>query len=275
MLVQCPSGLTFNARRWRIGDRRNLHDQRVVRQGLLMRKMLECIDEGVEDPGPYQTEVGKPMNWAKAALTDIIDALIVVRISTKPMLDYNEMCENCGAKIPLQIDLRELGREPMSVEGKQHLGSGEPMVVSVPLIDPEGPEAAELPADDAGNLIVPTVMAKLRMLTGEDMPKLTRHYKQSPETMQEAQMVMHIVELVTGDSKTIKHQKKVQDFYALQDWYFQEGLEDHIVKMGGGIDTKVDMACMRCNAEQQGILPFGAEFFYPQKSRNISSMGML
>jgi hypothetical protein len=266
MLVRCASGLAFHARKWKIGDRRNLHDRNILKQGLLMRKMLEAVDEGIESPGPYPFEVGKKVPWAKACLTDIIDALIQIRITTKPMLDYNEICEQCGAQIPLSIDLRHLKQTPMSSEGKAHLSSGEPIVKTVDLRDPESMEGEA----------TPSVQMKFRMLRGEDMPKITQHYKQEPTTVQEAQIVMHIVELLPpGVKEPLKLFQPLQDFYADQDWYFHEAIDRVIAEFGGGVVTLVDMACRRCNAEQQSILPFGAEFFYPRTKSNISSMGAL
>ena len=258
MLVTCPSGLSFNARKWKIGDRRNLHDQRIIRGGLLMRKMLEAADEGVEDPGPYDFEVGKPVPWANVSLTDIIDALIHIRIQTKPVLDYNEICENCGAKLPVSIDLRDLEITKMSADGKAHLSTGEPHVIDVPI---NGEETI--------------AQVKIKMLRGIDMPILTKHYKQDPTTASEVQMVMHIVEITPPGQQTITQFRMIQKFFADQDWDFQTTLDEEIDKLGGGMRTQIDMECRRCNAEQQGTLPFGGEFFYPQRKGNTSSMATL
>lgn len=266
MLINCPSGLTFQARKWRIGDRRNLHDQRIIKQGLLMRRMLEAVDEGLEDAGPYEFQPGEKVPWAKVCLTDIVDALIAIRIETNPELDYTETCENCGARIPLTIDLRELTKSPMSAAGKQHLSTGDPLERRIPLREPED---GETPGD------VPHAVVKIRMLCGQDMPTLTKHYKQDPTTMQEVQMVMHLTEIKTPEGNLLQQFKKMQDFYAEQDWVFNQELDKVIEEMGGGMDTLVNMDCRRCNAEQQGILPFGAEFFYPRTKRSTSSMATL
>lgn len=266
MLINCPSGMSFQARKWRIGDRRNLHDQRVIKQGLLMRKMLECVDEGLENPGPYDFQTEKKVPWAKVSLTDIIDALIRIRIETNPMLAYNESCENCGAQIPLEIDLRQLETTPMSEDGKQHLSSGEPVEKMIPLREPEEDEADE---------DVPQAKVRLKMIRGQDMPVLTKHYKQDPTTMQEVQMVLHIVSLTTAGGKELTQFKQIHDFYAMQDWYFNQKLDEAVADLGGGMVTLVNMDCRRCNAEQQGIIPFGAEFFYPRTKRSISSMATL
>jgi hypothetical protein len=269
MLVTCPSGLSFHARKWQIGDRRNLHDQQVVKQGLLMRKMLEAVDEGVENPGPYDFVTGKKVQWANVSLTDIVDALIAIRISTKPLLDYNEMCENCGAKIPISVDLRQLEKKPMSVTGKEHLTTGDPVPFKLPIIeiDKEDAEAA----NNADNY----VDVKLRVLRGKDIPTITKHYKQDPKVMQEVQMVMHITEIIKTDGTKLSTFKELQDFYAGQEWTFQESLDEKIAELGGGMVTLVDMSCVRCNAEQEGTLPFGGDFFYPKKNRSISSMATL
>ena len=93
--------------------------------------------------------------------------------------------------------------------------------------------------------------------------------------MQEVQMVLHIAELTTPEGDKLTKFKQIQDFYASQDWVFNQQLDEAIGEMGGGMVTLVNMDCRRCNAEQQGIIPFGAEFFYPQTKRSTSSMATL
>jgi hypothetical protein len=257
MLMTCPSGLKFKARKWLIGDRRNLRDNKVVKQGLLLRRMLEVVDEGVEDPGPYPFEAGKKAKWGKVAIPDIIDALIEIRISTKSELDYNDACEQCGAKIPLTIDLKGLTRLPMSSEGTDHLSSGAPL-------------ETDLPCEDG------TARVKIRLLLGEDMPKLTKYYRQDPALLEEAQAVLHLVEVTPpGATEPLTQINAIWDFYRKQGWEFQDGLTDFLSKVSGGVETRVDSECRRCNAEQTSVIPFGVEFFYPQKTSSISSMGML
>jgi hypothetical protein len=256
MLVTCPSGLSFQARPWKIGDRKHLHDQQTLRQGLLMRKMLEAVDQGIEDPGPYAFEVGSKVQWAEVALVDVIDALVDIRISTKAQLDYNENCESCGAIIPLSVDLRELERTPMSNEAKQHLATEEPILKQV--------------STDNGDIGV-----NLRMLRGKDSARISQFYKQEPSGMQEIQMCLHIVELKGADSEALTDFRKIRAFYQDQSWDFHTGIDEAISEFSGGVDTLVKSFCKSCNAEQEGILPFGAEFFYPRKRRSISSMATL
>jgi len=263
MLITGPSGLSFHARKWKIGDRRNLRDRNITKQGLLLKKMLEVVDEGIEDPGPYTfLEQGKPGVWNKISIPDILDSLIDIRISTKPILDYNESCAQCGAKIPLSIDLRDLIRAPMSDIGKGHLSSGIPIETILPCEDKNGDEAE--------------AKVKVRFLLGEDMPKLTKYYQKDPALMEEAQQVLHMAEIsVPWIPEPLKSVNAIWDFYKDQPWEFQSGLEDFVAKISGGVDTKVETDCPRCHMEQTSVIPFGVEFFYPQKSSSISSMGML
>lgn len=265
MLIECPSGLTFQARTWRIGDRRNLQDRNILRQGLLLRKMLECVDLGVENPGPYTFAPGKRVDWSKVSLTDIIDSLIDIRIANRPLLDYNENCENCGARIPLTIDLTELERTPMSEEGKKHLATGEPIYRDIPLNSEQ----------DADGDYANTVGVKLRMLLGEDMPRIMKYHKEDPAIVPIMQLVLHIVEIELRDGTKLSDIRSIREFYEDQDWIFQEQLEEEINSFGGGVMTTVRMDCRRCNAEQEGMIPFGGEFFYPRKNSKFSSMATL
>lgn len=260
MLIECPSGLTFQARSWKVGDRRHLHDRKILRSGLLMRKMLEAVDEGIENPGPYPFEPGKKVNWAKVCLTDIIDALIDIRKATRPQLDYNEQCENCGAKIELTVDLTGLEVDEISSEGKQHLSTGNPVMRELRISE-----------DDPDK----TVQVQLRMLLGEDMTHISKLMRQDPADVPVAQMVMHVAAILPEGKELIEKFERVRDFYNDQDWCFHEALEGAINDFGGGTNTTVEMFCKRCNAEQEGVIPFGVEFFYPQKSTKRSSLATL
>jgi len=259
MIIKCPSGLSFEARTWKIGDRKHLHDQQVLRQGLLMRKMLEAVDQGVTEPGPYALEAGQKVNWANAALVDVLDALLDIRVETKPLLDYNENCESCRAIIPLTIDLRELSRTPMSEEAKAHLASNEP--ISKMLAAEEGGEEA--------------VEVKMRLLRGKDMSKISQHYKQDPTGIAEVQMCLHIASITPLGCAEIEGLAKVREFYQDQSWYFHTALDDVVASFSGGVNTTVKSYCNQCHAEQESVIPFGAEFFYPRKKHSISSMATL
>lgn len=260
MLVTCPSGLSFQARRWKIGDRKNLHDRKLLRQGLLMRKMLEAIDEGLESPGPYEFAPGKKISWSDVCFSDIIDALVDVRIATKPVLDYDENCAQCGAKIPLSIDLQNLSRVPMSAEGKQYLSTGEPVVKEI--------ATGETNADGSSE----TMSIKLQMFFGKDLTRLANLYKQDPKSMINVQMAMHIASVETGNGAPITEFRKVLEWYQDQSWDFHNNLDDEVASFTGGVHTLVSMDCEQCNAEQEAALPFGAEFYYPKKKRPVSSM---
>jgi hypothetical protein len=255
MLIECPSGLSFHARKWKIGDRRNLHDNKIIKQGLLLRKMLEAVDQGVEDPGPYELEAGKKVQWIKIALSDIISALIDIRISTKPELDYNDVCEQCGAKMPLSINLTELNRVPMSSDGIEHLSTGNPLETMFPTEEGE-------------------VQAKVRALVGSDAPKIAKYYKQDPSTVAEVQAVLHLVEIQNGSAEPLKGINAIWEFYKNQDWDFQNALGDFTTKVFGGVETQVETECQRCSAEQNSVVPFTADFFYPPRSNTTSSMAI-
>lgn len=260
MLITCPSGLVFQARSWKVGDRRHLHDRRILRSGLLMRKMLEAVDQGIENPGPYSFESGTKVDWAQVCLTDIIDALIGIRKVMRPLLSYKESCSNCGAKNEIDVDLREMKVEPLSPEGKAHLASGQPALVGLALVEEE----------DA-----PKVQARIRMLLGADMTHISKLMRQDPDTVSIAQLLLHIEAIVVSPDEEITSYDGIKRYYEDQDWIFHESLEEAINAFGGGTNTTVAMDCKRCNAEQEGALPFGGEFFYPQKSTRRSSLAIL
>ena len=148
---------------------------------------------------------------------------------------------------------------PISAEGLEHLSSGAPVI-------------KQLCTQESGDT---TIEVHLRMLLGSDMTHIAKLMRQDPADVPIAQMVMHIAAIVPTGGEPISKFDRIRDFYSKQEWRFHEELEDAINDFGGGTDTSVEMDCRRCNAEQEGMLPFGAEFFYPRKSTRPSSLAIL
>lgn len=268
MLIQCPSGLSFDARGWIIKDRRNLKDAKTVQNNLVMRRMLEAACLGVSSPGPYPFKPGDPIDWGRVCLTDFIDALIGIRVGQgSTVLSYDDSCKQCKAAIPLDVDLTELKRTPISPEGLEHLNTGEPLQVQLP--------GKTIEPNQNGVGVDISVSASIRILCGNDAPQLAKYMKQEPTLMEEIQLAMHIVELrVPGEKDPRVNIRQIMDFYEMQPWSFQEALEDQVDKFGGGADTRVGMVCPQCGSEQTGALPFGMEFYYPIRRQRKQSLAL-
>jgi hypothetical protein len=257
MLVATPSGLAFQARKWKIGDRRLIHDKKLIKQGLLTRRMLEAVDHGVEEAGPYQDLAkGTKVDWSVVYIGDIVDALIGIRIATKPVLDFTQNCPNCGKKNSFSADLRELKSEPMPEEGRKHLTTNVPMQLKIPN---NGEEC----------------VVHIKMLRGEDLPSLTKWQQQGSADAEEAQVVLHIEQVAAPSlPEPLTSTQAIWSFYREADWDFQSTIDEHITKVSGGVDTRIDADCKHCDVEFSTSIPFGPEFFYPRKNSSISITGM-
>jgi hypothetical protein len=256
MIVTLPSGLAFNARKWKIGDRRLIHDKKLIKQGVLTRRMLEAVDLGVEECGPY-TELakGEKVNWSHVYIGDIVDALIGIRIATKPKIAFVQNCPNCGKRNPFDADLRDLESSPMPEEGIKHLSTSSPLEIRVQNHERD-------------------CKVNLKMLRGVDMPMLAKWQKQGSAEAEEAQSVLHI-ERVEDPSlpEPLTATQAIWTYFKDADWDFQEAIDEKITQVAGGVDTRIEADCKFCSVEFTTSIPFGPEFFYPQKNSNTSFMG--
>lgn len=258
MLITCLSGLAFNARKWRIEDRRNLQDPRIAKSGLQMQKMLETAAQDVVDAGPYQNfQVGRPPIVSKMCISDIIDALVQIRIAHRPQLDYDEVCLHCKRLMSLSVDLSGLEKHPISADGINHIITGEPYRTSV-LIDDENGELMELGIG-------------IRFLRGEDIPIIAQHHRQNPTKSHEVALVRHVTSIRKPDGETLTEFMDIWKFFGKADLSLHEELDNIISDLEGGIDTSIDAECEFCLAEQQHTVPFTVPFFYPRKSKRRSS----
>jgi hypothetical protein len=253
-LVTCPSGLAFNARKWKYKDRKTLLDADLIRKGQTQIKMLELVAGPVEAVGPYDFQAGGAIDWRKVALADISTALIDIRCMTKPLYEFDVNCPACGRKLELQVDLMGSKRMPMSKEAIDHLRSDTPLELEL-----------------CGCKI------KLRLLRGRDMTQLVLGAKNSPAESIEVQQCLHIVELTPPGKEKLTEQTFIREFYGDQDddGELGKGLTRFLDATGGGVDTDVEQSCRSCRREVRVSLPLGESFFAPslEPSRTSTVQG--
>jgi hypothetical protein len=264
MLVECLSGLSFNARRWCVADRKNLNDIQLRKKGLLLKRMVEILDEGVENPGPYKFSPGRKANWGEVYIGDILSALLAVRKTRNNIYDFDTSCGNqdCGAEMEMAINLDKVKHKPISPEGINFLNTGELIEKYIPLSDDLDPEDNENCA-----------LVKLRLLNGNAMGVLQQHYKTDPSSSEEMQTLMHIGEITPpGCKEAHRDFRLIKKYVFAQDPSFIDLVDNIVLGLGGGIDTRVTGACKLCSLEQRFTLPFGRQFFFPQKKHKTSFM---
>jgi len=267
--IECPSGLKFEAARtWKLGDRRILLDKGIVSSGRLLHKMLGAVFGKLIDPGPY-TFRGTGLDWERVCNSDIISAAIDVRAATRPKFGFNTVCEHCPTTMPLEVNLRDLERVPMSEEGKKHLRDG----TVIERIYQHREYETDDPSEE-GTPSGPQVKLKLRLLTGKDHVTLMKFQKEEDDAgMIEVQNCYHIVEMQAEGEDVWTHNvhfKQIRDFYRASDWDFQESLDKLVEEISGGPKTEIEVFCKSCKAEQVKLLPFTQDFFIPRKKQRSS-----
>lgn len=258
MLITCPSGLSFKARRWILNDHKILRDPKLLNSGRFLIEMISTVDQGVVECGPYNSfAVGKPAQWGKVVLGDILYALLQVRVATLAELDFGLSCGQCNAKVDLTVDLAQIKTTPMHEKAKQHLETGIPIKCQVTLHDGM------------------TLVMELRMLLGEDLPKWMLMQKHDKLLKDDAQRLLQVHSITPAGKEPITQFDQIKEFYYQQDWSFQTELDSLIDLFGGGVDTTVDFTCDSCGTEGKTALPFSEEFFNPRRKTKGPSSSVL
>lgn len=243
MRITCPSGLTFDARGWKLGDRKVLMDISRGRRGTTQVDMLNLVAGPVESPGPYPGEIGAKINWSEVVLPDISSALFDVRIQTKDEFEFDVNCPSCGVKLEMSVVLSKFTRLPMTEEAKACISQNTLDIYEVPEQD---------------------LILHLRMLRGRDLPTLATGGRGDQALTLEIQQCLHVVELHRA-GMALKEQRDIRKFYQEADYRFHRALTERIDSYGGGVDTSVLQTCRVCDREVEIYLPLDSSFYDPSQ----------
>jgi len=265
MLINCPTGFSFKARPWNLGDRCEMLDDTILSQGLLQQTMADFACLEVVNPGPYQFTVGEKADWSKVSYADLTTANIQIRAYTKPTYDFDTRCERCKKIMPLSLDLREFVVYPPSTEGLECLATGTPV-----------------------EKLVQNHKLKIKILRGGDSPLLAKHQKADPKRLAVIYNCMHIASILpAGETKELTTFSAIKDFWIKQSWEFGDEVDDIIEGLTGGADTEYEFRCkeISCGADNTGVLPLDLLFFgldqrkkkgrQPNRSSELLSIGSL
>ena len=258
--IECGSGLKFQARKWKLSDRKVLLNQKIAKQGRMLTEMLKVADLGLIDPGPYTDSVfqtGKPVPWDHVLVADIMSALIKLRACNSPTIEFHAPCENeqCSSSKPMDvtIDVREIEIAPPSQTGLEHIRSGVPFTSTI--------------HTDEGS-----VPLKLRLLKGSDLSTMRKYYDQDALEGLDAQTILHIAEVQLPNGDVLERFVDIYKWYQDQSFEFNESLLEALAPHGGKVDPVVDFECPTCGHNNRVEVPFGPTFFIPRKNKPGSSM---
>jgi hypothetical protein len=242
MLITCPSGLSFEARRWRIEDRKVLLDRKDKRP--VQRRMLEVIAGACVDPGPYEgLAAGSKVDFLKVATMDMVAALFEARVASKPMYYFDQWCDRCRTKLELEQDLGKLPKKPCTAEAIEYLKSGQPIVRTYSDIE---------------------VGYKLPL--GGDLLKMEAAKDLSDQLSTSVALHICYVQLPGPNQEQLNTFEKIRRWYdSLDDWALAKTIDEEISIIEGGLDTIITQRCSNddCAAEVSFALPLEVGFFVP------------
>ena len=255
MQITLPSGLSFTAREWELGDQGELLSGLDDEDRVLSIVMLQQVVEpgAVIDPGPYHFEVGGDINWNEVTNADITVANFMVRIATDPDVYLQAACASCGS-LPtddgIHVHLPDIEVFPPSDEGMEVIASGS----AFPF---------ELESTDG------TVTVYLRPIRGKHLSLMTRAVREEESAVLEIQMCMSIDRISMPDGKEFKGLVGVRKFFKRQSWSFGKAIEDKVDELFGGADTSVQFRChkLACGREQEALLPLDPHFYGLSRKR--------
>lgn len=246
MEVPCPSGLVFQARKWKIGDINTLLSSREDATSSLPLKMVQLAAQSVIEPGPYPFEKGGQIDWEQISHADISVANIAVRCGSgsDTVLLMHPNCAACRRLLidPVEVDLLDLPIYMAREEGRVHLHSGQPIERTV-----EGHKVW------------------LRAIRGSHMPMMAKLQDQEAELMLEVLTCMSIEAVMPKGRKDGKltNLPDIRKFWREQSWGFKEAIEEDVDTLFGGIDMRYSFTCDRisCRVEQEQTVPLDPSFY--------------
>lgn len=251
MQIQCPSGLVFTARRWRIGDHSEMLDTREQQPAALPKRMLELAATGIVEPGPYKFK--DRLETDDMSIADITVANILIRVGTDPRLLLKPTCGACRKPVhqPKEIDLSELQVYQASKEGVEHLRTGSPL-----------------------KRVYNGIQVELKAIRGRDLGNLAKLQEQEPKYMIEHQLAASIAQIsAPGTPAPLTGMVHIREFLHEQEWDLRSAIEDDIDELWGGVDQTFSFQCDRpsCLTEQEQQVPLDLTFYGLDLSNRRSS----
>ena len=270
MVHVMPSGLQVQLRKWKLGDRKLIKNTQLVRQGLLIPRLLEHLTENLVDPGPYSEKdlrVGKSkgmtMSWDNVAWQDTSYAIAKSRGDTRDALAWSQPCIFCQDIMTIAKKLSTLHSNPTTPEGIAHLRTGEPLVCYAGLSDEdcipyhtrEDAVAAGLDIDDIARFSMNILRTRL-------MPVVFKLRRESPNgDLGLMQTCTQIAELVQPDGKVLTDYEAILSFMEEDGLNVEKAVDTFVSKHSGGLEGSFEHVCSSCHSAQDVALPFGPEFF--------------
>jgi len=241
MKIPCPSGLVFEARKWKIGDIAELIGERERFASSLPLKMAELACISTIEQGPYKFT--DKVDFSQVSLPDIAVANILLRVGSNPLLRLQPACEGCRRPLrdAIEIDLSEMPVFMASKEGAEHLRTNAPVQRQYGVHK-----------------------VALKAVRGSDFKTLAKLQDEEPTYILEYQHVLHIAQVSGGELKApLVNVPDIRAWYHEQDISLRAEIDDDIDELWGGVDQSFTFRCdhLGCGLEQSPEVPLDLAFY--------------
>lgn len=238
--VNCPTGLRGRMRGMIVRDEGLLTDPKVMREGLIVSRMLQACWLETLDPGPYVGANGQP-DWDRVLRADRFYAFLMLRVESRGAIyEFRTTCDSQGCQRPIDmaLDLSELPVRKFEPDQLGRIRTDTPF------------QATTLSG----------VRVQFRMLTGADERRIATLPSSHNQTA--LMLAMRIVE-VDGVGR---HPGAIGKWVEELDGLEADDLRDRIDAEEAGVDTTFDISCDTCgNVMRRLFLPIEASFFFVRK----------
>lgn len=252
-LIECPSGLSFYARKLRGSEANLFTDRKTVRKGILIDRILSSTFEELSEPGPYNIgDEGKP-TWKHLLTGDRLVALIQIRIATYgPEMEFAVQCDNdgCRKRFHIELDLVEdLQIKNLSKKDREAFVGGN--LIEAPMVDNDGQQRT----------------VQFHLMTGADEVKMSSIAEREIDRQVTASLAQRIDRIEGVHANDMIRFLDTLDMDLLQDMTAR--LDEHDC----GVETDIEVECDYCGQYMTVVLPLGGrEFFLPKRKRQAQAV---
>lgn len=242
--IVCPSGMTGEIRKYKVGDLSVFTDRSARRRGAdVEAQLVKAIWQRTTGRGPYSFEGDQPPWTGDVLYGDRFYSMIQARILTRgTSYMFRVQCDNgiCERPFDWEIDLNDMVVQELPDSSKKKLEQGNLFETPLPGGDKVG----------------------WSLLTGR-VQRRTKEYVQEHGVSSMAVMYAARLKHINGD-RTARSFVPYMTEMGLEDF---SALERAMVEADCGYETSIEVECPECHRIQEVELPMGRDFFLESRSR--------
>lgn len=212
-----------------------LADRKALKDGSFLDRLFNACVEQVVDPGPYKVGDGGSLNWDDVLIGDRLYITVVIRVATfGPTLSFPLTCAKCEKKEEYDIDLTALPVKKLSEDDLAAFAAGNQLTTTFP---------------GTGARVM------FRLGTGIDEKWILRNADDQEEAV--LNMVTRRIDAIEG----VDRLKTFMEEAALGDVM---QLTKSMNERDCGVETDVEVECIKCGFNNKVQIPLGASFLKPR-----------